>query len=238
MHRIALTGLLLAALPPLPTHAQEPEPGPPQFMAGGSLLYGSPQGEFSDYVDQAWGLAGNLMWTPPSVPFLGLRLDGGFMNYGHETYTVPLSTTVGGRITVDVTTDNNIAWIGLGPQLMLPSGAVRPYANATAGLAYFATTSNVRGDDSNEAFASDTNYDDAVFQWALGGGVLIPVSRGRTPVALDLAARYHGNGRVTYVTEGGIEDNPDGTITINAIESEARVLSFHIGVEIAFGRRE
>ncbi len=236
MHRLVTTVLLLAAAAaPAAAAAQAPEPGPSRFSGGGNFLYGSPQGEFSTYVDNAWGFGANLVWTPQ--PAFGLRLDGGFMNYGHETYRVPLSGTIGGRVMVDLTTDNNIAWLGIGPQLMLPSGAIRPYANATAGVAYFATTSSVRGDDSNESFASDTNYDDAVFQWALGGGVLIPVSRGRTPVSIDLSTRYHGNGHVSYVTEGGIEDNPDGSITINAIESEARVLSFHIGVAIGFGFR-
>lgn len=229
--------LLLCVLP-LQAAAQEvEEPGPPTFGGGINLLYGSPQGEFSTYVEQAWGVGANLLWTPAAARFLGLRLEGGFMNYGHETYRVPLSGTIGGRVLVDLTTDNNIAWIGIGPQVMVPSGPIRPYANAAAGLAYFATTSSVRGDDSGDTFASDTNYDDAVFQWAVGGGTLIPVARGRTPVSIDLSARYHGNGRVSYVTEGGIEDNDDGSITINAIESEARVLSFHIGVAIGFGRR-
>lgn len=234
MRRFIGSLLFVALAVPGVVAAQDIDMGPPQLRGGINLLYGSPQGEFSTYVDQAWGVGANLAWTP--TPILGLRLDGGFMNYGHETYRVPLSGTIGGRILVDLTTDNNIAWIGVGPQIAWPSGAIRPYANATAGVAYFATTSSVRGDDSNETFASDTNYDDAVFQWGAGGGVLVPVSHGRTPVAIDLGVRYHGNGNVSYVTEGGIQDNADGSITIHAVESEAPVLSFHLGVTIGFGR--
>lgn len=234
MRRLIVSFLFAALVVPGFVAAQDIELGPPQLRGGLNVLYGSPQGEFSNYVDRAWGIGANLTWTP--TPILGLRVDGGFMNYGHETYRVPLSNTIGGRVLVDLTTDNNIAWIGVGPQISVPSGAIRPYANATAGIAYFATTSSVRGDDSNESFASDTNYDDTVFQWGAGGGLLIPVSHGNTPVALDLGVRYHGNGNVSYVTEGGIEDHEDGSITIHAIESEAPVLSFHVGVTIGFGR--
>lgn len=231
----AVLALLFAGTLPQATSGQEP-PDARRPLAGGlNIVYGAPQGEFRDYVDRAWGIGANFVWTP--MDFLGLRVDGGFMNYGHETLRVPLSGTIGGRVLVDLTTDNNIAWIGVGPQVMAPRGAIRPYAHATAGLAYFATTSSVRGDDSSDTFASDTNYDDAVFQWGVGGGILVPVSRGRVPLSIDAGVRYHGNGRVTYVTEGGIEDNPDGSITINAIESDGNVLSFHLGVGIGFGRR-
>ena len=231
----SITALLLVALAaPAAVSAQE-APRPRNFSGGIGAIYGAPQGEFSDYVNNAWGLGGFFAWTPQSAPAFALRLDAGFMNYGRETLRVPLSSTIGGRIMVDVTTDNNIAYLGIGPQVMLPSGPIRPYANAAVGLSYFATTSSVRGDDSSQNFASDTNFDDAVFQWSLGGGVMIPVSRGRLPVSIDLGTRYHGNGEVTYVTEGGISDNPDGSITINAIESQARVLTVHLGVALGFG---
>jgi len=234
MYRLSAVLLLVLLAAPVAVSAQQASRAS-SFSGGGSVIYGAPQGEFSNYVDNAWGLGGFVAWTPPSAPAFALRLDAGFMNYGHETYRVPLSGTIGGRIMVDVTTDNNIVYLGLGPQIMLPYGPIRPYANAAAGLSYFATTSQVRGDDSTQNFASDTNFDDTVFQWSLGGGVMIPVSRGRMPIAIDLGTRYHGNGEVTYVTEGGIEDNPDGSITIHAIESQARVLSVHLGIAVGFG---
>lgn len=234
MYRPITALLLIALAAPAAVLAQE-APRSRNFSGGLNAIYGAPQGEFSNYVNNAWGLGGFFAWTPQSAPAFALRLDGGFMNYGHETFRVPLSGTIGGRITVDVTTDNNIAYLGVGPQVMLPSGPIRPYANGAVGLSYFATTSHVKGDDSGQNFASDTNFDDTVFQWSVGGGVMIPVSRGRLPISIDLGTRYHGNGEVTYVTEGGIEDNPDGSITIHAIESAARVLSVHLGIAVGFG---
>jgi hypothetical protein len=41
--------------------------------------------------------------------------------------------------------------------------------------------------------------------------------------------RYHGNGEVEYLTEGGIIDHPDGSITLNPIRSQANLLTFTIG---------
>jgi hypothetical protein len=164
-----------------------------------------------------------------------VRLDGGFLNYGRETKRVPLSTTVGGRIMVDLTTTNNIAWLGVGPQLMAPRGVVRPYVNGTAGLSYFATTSSVEGTNGASApFARTTNYDDTQFSWGGGAGVLVPVSRSaRTHVFIDLGARYHDNGRnVRYLREGGIHDLPNGDVALDVIHSRADLITYHIGISV------
>ena len=164
-----------------------------------------------------------------------MRLDGGFLNYGRETTRDPLSSTVGGRIMVDLTTTNNIGWLGVGPQLMAPRGALRPYVNGTAGLSYFGTTSSVKGSRSaNESFAETTNYHDAQLSWGGGAGVLVPLRRSaRTLVFLDVGARYHDNGRnVRYLREGGIRDLPNGQLALDVIQSRADLVTYHVGVSI------
>jgi hypothetical protein len=51
-------------------------------------------------------------------------------------------------------------WLGVGPQIMAPRGPVRPYANGTAGVAYFATMSSVGGrDELGASFAHDNGRD-------------------------------------------------------------------------------
>ncbi len=62
------------------------------------------------------------------------------------------------------------------------------------------------------------------------------VSRGRTPVALDLGARYHRNGVMEYLTEGDIEDNPDGSITLYPNRSEANYIAYRLGISIGIPR--
>ena len=63
------------------------------------------------------------------------------------------------------------------------------------------------------------------------------VSRGRVPIDLNLGARYHENGRVEYLTKGDIVDNPDGSVTMYPVLSEANLMSYHFGVSIGIPRR-
>jgi hypothetical protein len=138
-------------------------------------------------------------------------------------------------VQLDVTTTNDIAWFGVGPQIMAPRGLVRPYVNGTAGVSYFATISSVSGRDGlNASFAHDTNLDDAHFSWSGGAGVLMPVWRNkRSLVFVDLGAQYHDNGRnVRYLREGGIRDLPDGGLQLDVIRSRADLITWHLGVSV------
>ena len=81
-------------------------------------------------------------------------------------------------------------------------------------------------------FASTTNHDDATWAWSTGGGLLIQLSSGRTPIALDIGTRYHSNGSVEYLKSGDIEDHPDGSISINPTRSEANLMTINLGVSV------
>ncbi|MEO6446197.1 MAG: hypothetical protein ABIZ91_08525 [Gemmatimonadaceae bacterium] len=195
---------------------------------GGSLVYAQPMDDFRTNVRQGFGVDLTGHWKFDRRGIFSLGAEGGLLGYGRETQRVPLSGTVGGRILVDLTTSNNIVWLGLGPQLIAPSGAVRPYANATAGFSYFFTESSVDGTYDDEAFAKTTNYDDATFAWTGGGGILIPVGFSRMG-AVDIGVRYHANGNVRYLRKGGIVDLPNGGIEYRVNESRAPLLSWRIG---------
>jgi hypothetical protein len=204
-----------------------------RMAVGGSFNYGAPVGAFHDYVAQGFGLDGFFRWNTDKRGILSLRVDGGFLTYGNETKRVPLSSTIGGRILVDLTTSNNIFWMGVGPQITVPLPGVRPYVNAAAGFSYFFTESSVKGSRSNENLSSTNNYDDGTFAWSGGGGFLIPFKTRRAEVALDLGARYHGNGQVRYLRKGGIEDLPDGSVRLNTIQSEANLVTYRIGISVS-----
>lgn len=226
--------LLAAPFPGLAQEADSPE-SPVRAYAGATLQVAKPVGEFDDYVDAGFGVDGHLLLSLSRSSALGLRIDGGFLNYGNERRTVPLSSTVGGRITVDLTTSNNILTLGAGPQLMLPSGSLRPYAFGTAGLAYFVTESSLRGDRGGDTFATTNNYDDLAFALQGGVGLYVPVRRGRTPISIDLGARYNRNGQARYLREGSIRDHPDGSISFTPIESDTDLVTFHLGVSAGLG---
>ena len=229
--------LLLAALVAAPTAALAQREGPPAyFFAGGTLGVAEPAGELADHVETGFGITGHVLFRPYAEGFFGLRLDGGYVNYGRESRDVMLSPTIGGRITVDLRTSNDILFFGVGPQLGLPTGRVRPYLNGSVGMAYFVTGSSLSGADSDLSFANTTNYDDSVFSWGGGAGAYVALRTGRLPIALDLGVRYQRTPDVSYLAEGGIEDRPDGSIALFPIQSDTELLTFQVGVTAAIGR--
>jgi len=210
--------------------------GEPRFQGGAAFTVAQPVGQFGEYVNNGFGVGAHGLVRLGEAGAFALRLDGSFVQYGRETKRVILSPTVGGRIRVDLTTSNNIAWFGVGPQLMAPSGPVRPYVNGAAGFSYFATQSSLDApddDDVDRDYFRNTNYDDFQFSYGGGAGVLIPVSRrARSIFFIDLGARFHNNGRASYLREGGIEDLPNGDIRLHPINSTANLWTYHIGVSI------
>jgi opacity protein-like surface antigen len=184
-----------------------------------------PNGDFAEAAGTGFGALGHAFITPEHAPF-GLRIDGSVLVYGSESFTVPFSGT-GGRVGVDVTTDNWIAHLGAGPQFAVRSGPIRPYVNATLGFSYFATTSDVKGEDAFEPIASSTNYDDWTFRWSIGGGVNVPLGDS---VALDLGVAWVSNSRVSYLTEGDVQDDGAGGIEFTPRRSEADLVQYTVGI--------
>lgn len=228
-----------AALLPLSLAAQAASPlgpatraGEPRLMGGLSLSVAQPVGEFHAYVKNGVGIAGHGLARLGRSGAFAVRLDGGFVNYGRETRRIPWNDDVG-RVTVDLTTNNNIFHAGIGPQLMVPSGPLRPYVHGTIGFSLFSTTSAIRDRRTDEAIVGDDNHNDATWARSAGGGFLIPLTRGpRSVVFLDLGARYHDNGTVTYLREGGIQDLPGGRVAYDRIRSRADLWTYHVGVSI------
>jgi hypothetical protein len=213
--------------------AEVGEPGNFRFQAGGHLALAFPQGQFADFVDLGYGLGGWVAVNLDRQGTVALMLDGNFLVYGHQTTRRPLSPTVP-FITVDVSTSNNIYSLGFGPLITLGDGVIRPYFSATAGFSYFVTESSVKGSNNTDSFAQSTNFDDFTFAWTAGGGLRIQVSHGRSPVFIDMASVYHRNGQASYLREGSITDNGNGTITIRPIQSETNLLLVKLGVSASF----
>lgn len=215
---------------------REDGPRPSPVFGGASAVYGRPTGDFATYVNQGFGVDGLGRWKVDRRGIFSLGLEGGFLQYGRETVRVPLSSTVG-RVTVDVTTSNNILFLGFGPQLTVPSGPVRPYVSGGAGFSYLFTESSVEGSDNdNQSFADTKNFDDFVFATTGAAGVYIPLGRLRE-AALDIGVRYHNGGRGQYLREGSIVDRPGSTPDIFPIESQTQLLSWRIGFVAGLGSK-
>jgi hypothetical protein len=208
--------------------------GPARTAIGGGVAVAQPVGEFRSYVDNGFGGGGHFMMRVDRPGFLALRADVGFLIYGHETKHVSMPGA--GRIELDVTTSNNILTYSIGPQLMVPSGPIRPYVNATVGGAYFFTESSIGGDDNGYDFASTRNFDDNVPSYGYGGGLFIPFATRYADVGLDLGARFVRNGHTRYLREGGIEDLATGGYVVSPIESETNFVLYHVGVNVGIRR--
>lgn len=196
-------------------------------FGGGGFLIAEPVGEFADFVGTHGGFGGAVTFGRS----LGLRVGASVLIYGHESRPIPLGGT-GGLVWLDLSTNNYIVSLGVGPQITLGEGPLQLYGFGTVGLGYFGTTSSVSGSFDYEPFASTTNFDNATLALETGGGLQIRVANRRRPVFLDLSARYVRNGRVRYLTESGIRENPDGSFSLYPIESQANLVVFQVGVSV------
>ena len=224
-----------------------PEPEPPTLVSNDttsgavrfarrfsgqlSVVQMRPLGELAQNVGFGYGVEGVMLMRLDAAGVVALRAELGLVQYGSEHETVPLSSTIGGRVLVNVTTTNDVITGGLGAQVMRPTGAIRPYAAGSAGLVSFITQSSVEGSGNAEPFAQTTNHQDTGFAWLAGGGVYIPLSRGVHRVSLDLGATYHATqGKRSYLRPGSIHDLPGGAIAIDPLYSEAKFLTWRIGL--------
>ena len=224
----------LAAAQAFPTDSLGPATrrGEPRLQGGLALSIGQPVHEFRQYVANGIGGSGHVLYRLGQSGAFALRADGGLVNYGRETKRIPWSDDIG-RVTVDLQTNNNIFWAGVGPHLMAPSGIVRPYATGTVGFAVFSTSSSIRDRDTNEEIFSDNNQVDGTWAVSGAGGFLIPIARrARSIIFLDLGARFHRNGSVEYLREGGITDLPGGGVRYDRIRSAGDLWTYQVGVSV------
>lgn len=229
-----LVGLLVAAGMASPRGLSAQEGG--RRVEGGIWFAGSvPQGEFDQFVDFGYGLGVHLAVPLTRPGWFRVRLEGANVIYGSETREVPLSRTVG-RVRVDVTTRNNIAMFGAGPELVLPAGRLRPYVNGLVGGSVLFTESTVEGDDDffgSRPFARDVNFSDLAFSVMPGGGLGILLGSSRRAPRLDLGVQYRFQGDARYLQEGGIVEDPDGTVTFDPVESDTDLLLIRAGLSLS-----
>ena len=205
---------------------------PSRFSVGGDLVISQPKGEFANNAPNGVGFDVTGMFRVDPRGFFNIRADLGGVQYGRETQRVNFPNT--GRVSLDVETSNRIGFGAIGAQVQIPDGWFRPYANAALAATYFWTESSLSGIDAGDDSFSTTNYDDWSRAWVFGGGLMIPF--GKSMGALNLGARYHYGGQATYLREGDITDNPDGTITLNPRRSKTDMVVWQLGVSLTIPR--
>jgi len=197
-----------------------------------TVVQSRPQGAFGRNVGLGYGLDGAYLLRLDDAGVWSLRLSAGIISYGGESRRTPLSESVGGRVLVDLKTDNYIAPMSIGPQLTWPTGSIRPYVNAGVGGQVLFTQSRLESTSDHTAFASTTNHSSFAPAWSVGGGVYMPVYAGKTKVQLDLGMQYLNGGRTQYLAPGSITDLPGAQTAVTPLESATHLVIVRFGARI------
>lgn len=200
---------------------------------GGSLMLGSPQGDFRKNVDRlGYGLqVEGTLWATSKERPVSFGLDLGYMVYGEISERRAWPGFPG--IYLNLNRTNSLANLHLMLKISPFSGAVKPYVEGLAGGSYLFTTSSVKSENSSEEIASSTNFDDFNFSYGGGGGFLFKLSENLGDVKtlyLDLKVRYLMGSEAEYLTEESVVINNLGDAIFNPKKSKTDIMTFHLGV--------
>lgn len=181
---------------------------------GINVVVAEPLGAFRTNGDVAGGL--QVFGVTSGGP-LALRIDGSWIAYDATYQGYGVSTL------------SQIASLGAGPQLTIGQGPLRFYGFATIGGSMFWSSADYGcGCSGYSAFLNGH----VTTTTTAGGGLLLGLTRGRTPIALDLGVRAVRHDRVRYVPAGGLTQNSDGSFTATEVQSRVDMRAYQIGVSI------
>ncbi len=208
-----------------------------RLTGGFSVAVSQPLGDFRRGGRVGFGVAGFASISADPVGILGLRVEGGAQNYG----TTSLRTAQPGygfyTTQLRQTTSNDIFWLGVGPQVTIPLGPVRPYGFATVGAANFSTTSSLQYALYGDPYGYNREFQSTdLSNWALaraaGGGVRFRVGRAAGHAAyVDAGARWQRVNDVSYLTPGAVPAGVDPNTL--ALRGRADFVTYHLGVSLS-----
>ncbi len=206
-------------------------------LGGGlSVAVSQPLGDFRRGGRVGFGVAGFASIAADPAGVFGLRVEGGAQNYG----TTSLRTTQPGfgflATQLRQTTSNDIFWLGVGPQITIPLGPVRPYGFATVGGANFTTTTSLQYALYGDPYGLNRQFQSTdLSNWALaraaGGGVRFRLGgAGRRVAYVDVGARWQRVNNVNYLAPGAVPADVDPNSL--ALRGRADFVTYHLGVSL------
>lgn len=229
---VALLGAVSIAALAQPATAQQTGETPEysRFTGAITLLNTQPLGGLE--TGPGFGFNAAAAWALVPARWFSVRGELRAATYGSETRRACLSETVGCLVEVDIDTDYTSFFVGIGPELAFPLlGRAALVLDATAGVGAFTVASSIEGvsDPENEDHFTTKNFEDTFFAWSAGGELRVPVS---PQVSISVGTHYQHNGQASYVREGGITVNADGSLKVDAVTSDANQVAITLGVAI------
>ncbi|MCP5062833.1 MAG: hypothetical protein GY936_10255 [Ignavibacteriae bacterium] len=207
-----------------------------QFNVGVSGLVLTPQKEFKRNIkNNGYGLSITGVYHCEETPF-SLGLNVGWARYGSESR----SETLLWPVKVDVTTNNDIAFMHLIGRAENNFGIFKPYAEFLYGFNYLFTNTEIEDaeDDGISDIASDTQFDDFALSYGVTAGTMIKVfefenkNNTKTPptMFLDFKVRYMLGGEADYLKKGDLTRGSNDEILYNKSRSDIDFISYQIGL--------
>ena len=213
-------------------HTQPGEAEPPPRRIRGQLgiagLVGVPFGEFADNISTTGGVSG-YVGARLGESIVSLGGEFGFLPYGSETRTVPLSTTIP-DILVDVNTNNSIILTHARVRVQRREGRLRPYLDGLFGFNYVFTRTSVDLDGFDDVTdTGTTNLSDFGLSYGGGGGTLLTFESWPSSLSLDFSSRFVAGSEADYLTQGAIRREAGQTFQ-DVSRSRTDLFVFSVGL--------
>jgi hypothetical protein len=200
-----------------------------KVTAAVSAVVGTPVAAFGERVGGAVGAEGMLRVGRDSARS-AWRVGLGVLVYGWDTETVCVTTSIGCRLRMGVTTTNAIWSLETGPEWRVSMGQTQLRGAVLAGASLMLTTTGVSGDYTVFPILSQREIEDLGFVWGAGVGA----TRALGPaVSLDVEAGYRQHGLRRYLVEGGIEELTSGAVSRDVQRSDVSLLQWRVGLRFA-----
>lgn len=199
-----------------------------------------PVGEFKEHLDRP-GIGGNLdvtFWSPSKELPFSFGVDLEYLIYGYNSAVEPINSVYSNSL-IDVSRTNSILKFHSLFRIDPLKSKIRPYGELLFGGSYLSTSTSLTT-LSGEDIDSETNFDDWAWSYGGGAGILIdlismddPGENAPGSLLLNIMVRYLKGTEAEYLLDDSINITSGG-IEYEVSKSKTDLLSFHLGVILAF----
>jgi hypothetical protein len=203
----------------------------PRVLVGAGPAVGRATRSLGQYMGGGWGAGGFVAFGSAAGP-VRLRVDADYVRFAPTTAARPYRAA----LPVFITSGSQLFAATAGPEVRVPLGRVRVSAGAGAGFVASTNTGAVSGIGTDARFSGATAFSDLTLAYAGGGGLGLDLGGERTPVWLDLSARYLGTGPTRWVREGNIPVGYISGVYLKPTRSPTTVVVYRLAVSVGVPR--